>query len=151
MVSASESFAELTDRLKREREAETLRAYDRVAEKPRRPPLPAPLRLPAGDPRRRPPLVPGERARQPLPPPRKAGSEPDLPPPLFTGILPFKTSGYRHPVNNWRWDPDLCLWIGRCPVCRYRFRADPATERQLEREVAGHATRVSPVYEKSDS
>lgn len=56
-MSAAEGFRELTERLKREREAEALRVYDRVAEKPRRPPLPAPLRLPAGDPRRWPPLI----------------------------------------------------------------------------------------------
>lgn len=77
-MSAVEGFRELTERLKREREAP--RAYDRVAEKPHRPPLSAPLRLPAGDPRRRLPLVPGERARQPGSMARKAGRE-DLPPP----------------------------------------------------------------------
>lgn len=131
-MSAVESFAEIAERLKREREAEPRRDHNRVGDPGRRS-LPAPLRLPAGDPRRRPPFVPGERARQPGFVARKAGSE-DLPPPLFTGILPHREDG-PHKITAWAWDPDLCFWIGRCAVCQYRFRAGREMERRLEREV----------------
>lgn len=137
-MSEHESFAEIAERLKRERETEQPREHNRVGE-PLRRSLPASLRLSAGEPRRRPPLVPGERVRQPQSLARKTGSE-ELPPPLFTGILPYREDG-PHKITAWAWDSDLCYWIGLCFVCRYRFRAGREMERRLEREVEAWISR----------
>lgn len=139
-MSERESFGEIADRVKREREGKEAERKARAAMPPAAPArfrIPAPLRLPAGWKRRQPPPAPGKASRE------------DLPLPLDTGIISLRSGAYQHKVYLWWWCPDRCLWIGICKACRERFRADLETAARLERATERYATSTSSVLEKS--